>query len=84
MIDGTTDRWHVPMERKIDWRQEAIKKIHTATMCLDDALEAIRQDKSKSIDRSRVEAYLQDEATQFELILNYHNKLRDLEKEMRG
>lgn len=82
MIDGTTDRWHVPMERKIDWRQEAIRKIHTATICLDDALEAIRQDKS--IDRSRVEAYLQDEATQFERILNYRNKLMDLEKELRG
>lgn len=82
MIDGTTDRWYVPMERKIDWRQEAIRKIHTATMCLDDALEAIKNDKN--VDRSNIDEYLRDERIQRERILNYRNELRDLEKEMRG
>lgn len=72
MIDGTSDRWHVPMERKIDWRQEAIIKIRTAAMCLDDALDAIKKDKN--IDSGNINEY----------ILNYRNKLRDLEEEMRG
>lgn len=76
MIDGTVDRWYVPMERTIDWRKETVRKIHTAVLYLDDALESIRHDKSI--------AYTHGDVNHFDRISNCRNMLKDLEKELGG